>query len=114
NIRFRQLDAKYPERANLSYAHQSGICSESILSGRRPSMNDGEVLKHIRELTTEEERLYTKGDLSDKEVHRLHQMKVELDQCWDLLRQRVGLRDAGKNPNDATLRPPDVVENYEQ
>ncbi len=77
-------------------------------------MEDGQVLNHIKELTEEEERLYSKGDLSDKEVHRLQKMKVELDQCWDLLRQRQGLRDAGKNPDNAKVRPPDIVENYEQ
>jgi len=77
-------------------------------------MEDGQVLKHIKELTEEEERLYTRGNLSDKDVKRLHKMKIELDQCWDLLRQREGLRDAGKNPDEARVRPPDIVENYEQ
>jgi hypothetical protein len=77
-------------------------------------MEDGQVLNHIKQLTEEEERLYSKGDLSDKEVNRLQKMKVELDQCWDLLRQRQGLREAGKNPDNAKVRPPDIVENYEQ
>jgi hypothetical protein len=77
-------------------------------------MDDGQVLKHIKALTDEEERLYTRENLSDKEVRRLQQMKVELDQCWDLLRQRQALRSAGKNPDDARVRPPDIVENYEQ
>ena len=77
-------------------------------------MDDGQVLKHIKELTEKEEQLYSKGNLSDKEVQRLGQMKVELDQCWDLLRQRQALRTAGKNADDAKVRPPDVVEKYEQ
>ncbi len=77
-------------------------------------MEETTALKRIKELTAEEERLYSKGNLSDKEVKHLHQMKVELDQCWDLLRQREALRDAGKNPADARIRPPDIVENYEQ
>ncbi len=77
-------------------------------------MEDSQVFSHIKKLTEEEERLYSKGNLTDAEVKRLHQMKVELDQCWDLLRQREGLRDAGKNPNDARVRPPGIVENYEQ
>ncbi|HXZ25126.1 MAG TPA: DUF2630 family protein, partial [Nitrospiria bacterium] len=38
----------------------------------------------------------------------------ELDQCWDLLRQRRGLRDANANPDAAKVRPADVVERYEQ
>jgi len=77
-------------------------------------MEDNQIFKHIKELTEEEERLYSKGNLSQKELKHLNQMKVELDQCWDLLRQREGLRDAGKDPNKAKVRPPDIVENYEQ
>lgn len=45
---------------------------------------------------------------------RLANIQVELDQCWDLLRQRRALRDVGEDPNEAELRPPDIVENYEQ
>jgi Protein of unknown function (DUF2630) len=44
----------------------------------------------------------------------LHLIIVELDQCWDLLRQRQALQDAGRNPNEAHVRPPEIVENYEQ
>ncbi|HTK81410.1 MAG TPA: DUF2630 family protein [Bacteroidota bacterium] len=77
-------------------------------------MEDGQVLKHIKKLTEEEERLYSKGNLEDAEIERLHKMKIELDQCWDLLRQRQALRAAGKNPDQAHARPPGMVENYEQ
>ena len=77
-------------------------------------MEDVKIVNHIKQLTEEEEHLYAKGNLSDNEVKRLHQMKIELDQCWDLLRQRQALRDAGKNPSSAKVRPPDIVENYEQ
>jgi Protein of unknown function (DUF2630) len=41
-------------------------------------------------------------------------INIELDQCWDLLRQRQALRDAGRNPDEAHVRPPEIVENYEQ
>ena len=41
-------------------------------------------------------------------------MKVELDQCWDLLRQRNALKNACKNQDQATVHPPNVVENYKQ
>jgi flagellar biosynthesis/type III secretory pathway chaperone len=76
--------------------------------------NDNEVLKHIERLTGEEEHLYSKGELTDEEIKKLHKMKVELDQCWDLLNQRRALREAGKNPDNAKMRPPGIVENYEQ
>jgi hypothetical protein len=52
--------------------------------------------------------------LNDAEIASLKKMKVELDQCWDYLRQRQALRSAGKNPDSAKPRPSDTVENYEQ
>ena len=77
-------------------------------------MEDGQVLSHIDELAKEEHQLYSKERLSDEELKRLHKLTIELDQCWDLLRQRRGLRDAHANPNMAKVRPAKIVENYEQ
>jgi Protein of unknown function (DUF2630) len=77
-------------------------------------MEDRQVLNHIETLIAEEQKLYGKGDLTEDEKLRLDAMQVQLDQYWDLLRQRRALRDAGKDPDDATLRGPDIVENYEQ
>lgn len=76
-------------------------------------MSDQDVIKHIEELIAEEQRLYGIGHLSDEEKLRLQAMQIQLDQYWDLLRQRRALRDAGKNPDNAELRDPDTVENYE-
>jgi hypothetical protein len=58
--------------------------------------------------------LYLQGELPQADLTRLEKVKVELDQCWDLLRQRRALRDFGLDPNKAEVRPPQVVENYEQ
>jgi Protein of unknown function (DUF2630) len=44
----------------------------------------------------------------------MQQLKVSLDQCWDLLRQRRARREAGLDPESAELRRPEVVERYEQ
>jgi flagellar biosynthesis/type III secretory pathway chaperone len=77
-------------------------------------MKDNHVLEHIEKLVDEEEYLHTKGNLADKEITRLHELKVELDQYWDFLRQRRAIRDAGGNPSDAAIRPAKVVENYKQ
>ncbi len=77
-------------------------------------MEDRQVFNRIKSLTEEQEGLYSKGTLTEADKTRLRKMRVELDQCWDLLRQRNALRSAGKNPDDARLRPPDIVENYEQ
>ncbi|HTP41004.1 MAG TPA: DUF2630 family protein [Nitrospiria bacterium] len=77
-------------------------------------MEDGQVLHHIDQLAQEEHRLYSKEHLNTEELNRLRTITVELDQCWDLLRQRRGLRDANANPDAAKVRPADVVERYEQ
>jgi Protein of unknown function (DUF2630) len=75
---------------------------------------DQSVLKSIRQLTDEEHRLYAHEALSDADRARLAKINVELDQCWDLLRQRQALRNAGRNPDEAHVRPPEIVEGYEQ
>jgi hypothetical protein len=77
-------------------------------------MNDKSILNHIEELVAEEQRLYSKTDISDAERNKLKDLEIELDQYWDLLRQRRALREAGKDPDKAELRGPDTVENYEQ
>ncbi|MGE5170609.1 MAG: DUF2630 family protein [Rudaea sp.] len=71
-----------------------------------------QVLRHIEELVNEEHRLLGQGTLADGEHDRLTRIEVELDQCWDLLRQRRALRETGGDPDGAALRPPDVVEKY--
>jgi hypothetical protein len=73
---------------------------------------DQTVLAHIEQLVAEEKKLYAKGTVSDAEKARLNKINVELDRCWDLLRQRRGLREFGRNPDEAEVRPAKVVENY--
>ena len=75
---------------------------------------DSSVLSRIDLLVKEEERLYGKSQLSEEDGKRLAELKVELDQCWDLLRQRRVLREFGKDPETAKVRSTNVVENYEQ
>lgn len=75
---------------------------------------DQSVLSHIDSLVKEEERLYAHSELTDADRQRLAALKVELDQCWDLLRQRRALREFGEDPNNAKVRPAKIVENYEQ
>jgi Protein of unknown function (DUF2630) len=75
---------------------------------------DQSVLNHINRLVKEEERLYGKNELTEDDRGRLGKLKLELDQCWDLLRQRRALREFGDDPDKAKVRPPEIVENYEQ
>ncbi len=80
-------------------------------------MEDGEIHGTIEQLVAEEHELWEResaGEASESERRRLQQVKVSLDQCWDLLRQRRALREAGRNPDAAEARPPEVVERYEQ
>ena len=76
--------------------------------------NDQSVFDHIQQLVSEEHRLYANGSLSDADREHMTKLQVELDQCWDLLRQRRALREAGHVPNEAKVRPAEMVERYEQ
>jgi hypothetical protein len=71
------------------------------------------MLNHIQELVDEEHKLYNKEALTEEDRKRLNTLEVQLDQCWDLLRQRRALRDAGDDPEKAHVRPPEIVEKYE-
>jgi Protein of unknown function (DUF2630) len=75
---------------------------------------DQSVLNHINQLVKEEEHLYGRNELTEDDRERLTKLKVELDQCWDLLRQRRALREFGDDPDKAKVRPAKIVENYEQ
>jgi hypothetical protein len=74
---------------------------------------DQSILGAIDKLAKEEHALYEKGDLNDEEKARLKKINVELDQAWDLLRQRRAKREFGQDPDEADIRPPRIVENYE-
>src|SRR5260370_40944464 len=73
---------------------------------------DKNVLGHIEALVNEEKKRYAQGEMSAAERDRLAKINVELDRCWDLLRQRRALREYGRNPDEAEVRPAKVVENY--
>ena len=74
--------------------------------------SDARVLGMIKKLVEEEHTLHTSGDPGARQ--RLDTVRVELDQCWDLLRQRRALREFGEDPDKAKVRPPGIVENYKQ
>ena len=77
-----------------------------------PSSDEG-VLKRIERLVTEEQELRA-HPAPGGDAQRLESLQVELDQCWDLLRQRRARREFGEDPDAAKVRPASVVENYEQ
>ena len=74
-------------------------------------MSDQSILARISSLIDEEHKLRAAG-LAGDTPQRLQQLEVELDQCWDLLRQRRAKREFGENPDTATPRDPGTVEGY--
>jgi hypothetical protein len=80
-------------------------------------MDDAQIHGTIEELVAEEHDLWEReaaGSASDQDRRRLEDVKVSLDRCWDLLRQRRARREAGLDPGGAQARPEDVVERYLQ
>ena len=76
-------------------------------------MDDQQIHGTIEQLLAEEHELWQR-EWEGSATQRLQALKVSLDQCWDLLRQRRALREAGRNPEEAEVRRAEVVEGYEQ
>ena len=80
-------------------------------------MSDLDIHGRIDALVAEEQQLRQLladgAGTSEDELSRVKAIEVALDQCWDLLRQRQALRDAGRNPDKAQVRSASVVEGYE-
>jgi hypothetical protein len=84
-------------------------------------MSDESIASRIEQLTTEEKELRRREqtDSPDDEAlaadrDRLREVEVELDRCWDLLRQRRAQEEFGRDPNDAEVRSAETVEHYQQ
>ena len=80
-------------------------------------MDDPQIHNAIDEMVDEEHQLWQResaGEASESDRQRLEALRVSLDQCGDLLRQRRARRDAGRSPEGAELRSPEVVERYQQ
>jgi hypothetical protein len=78
--------------------------------------DDGDIRKRIGDLVAQERALRDQlraGEISEPaEQERLRDVEAELDQYWDLLRQRDAAREYGKDPDDAQVRDAGTVENY--
>jgi Protein of unknown function (DUF2630) len=84
-------------------------------------MSDESITARIESLVDEEHTLRTReqsdsadDDALEADQQRLRDVEVELDRCWDLLRQRRALREAGADPGQAHVRDADTVERYWQ
>jgi hypothetical protein len=100
----------------------SGFCPDVEVTGLTvvvqtgPMVNDQDILAQVNNLVAEEKELREKlqhREIDESDEHqRLRAVEVQLDQCWDLLRQRRALRETGGDPREARVRPPDEVEGY--
>jgi hypothetical protein len=84
-------------------------------------MDDQSITARIESLVAEEHQLQHReqADSADEDRleadrERLRDVQVELDRCWDLLRQRRAREEFGQDPNEAQVRDADTVERYEQ
>jgi hypothetical protein len=81
-------------------------------------VDDKEILRNIDDLITTEHDLRARlagGELTSEQEHdQLRAIEVQLDQCWDLLRQRRARREFGEDPSGSAARPADEVEGYMQ
>jgi flagellar motor switch protein FliG len=75
---------------------------------------DEDILAKVAALVSEEKALAVDTETSaERQAHRAR-VEQQLDQCWDLLRQRQALREFGKDPAEAQARPIPEVEQYLQ
>jgi len=84
-------------------------------------MSDESIAARIETLVGEEHELRSREQADshnterlEADQERLRALEIELDRCWDLLRQRRALRNAGADPDEAQVRDADTVERYLQ
>jgi hypothetical protein len=84
-------------------------------------VSDESIAARIERLVSEEHELRDREQADspdpaalEEDKERLRAVEVELDRCWDLLRQRRALRDAGSDPERAQVRDAGTVEHYQQ
>ncbi len=84
-------------------------------------MSDESIAAHIESLVADENELRRREQADAKDTEqlesdkqRLEQVQIELDRCWDLLRQRRAREEFGQDPGEAQVRDADTVERYRQ
>ncbi|HWM14328.1 MAG TPA: DUF2630 family protein [Gaiellaceae bacterium] len=79
--------------------------------------SEEKIRNRIEELVGEEHRLWeaeSRGEADEDARSRLGELRLTLDQCWDLLRQRRALVESGLDADTARVRSPEAIERYDQ
>jgi len=100
---------EHDEQGATSSEWEATLSPDERRSASLDALSDEELRQRIDDLVDERER---RMQLADHDATA--QLDIQLDQLWDLLRQRRARHDAGSNPNLAHVRPATVVEGYEQ
>jgi hypothetical protein len=82
--------------------------------GTVSGMEETDILSHINSLVDEEHKLRETPEHTDEQRARISKLEADLDQCWDLLRQRRAKRQYDEDPAEAQARPESTVESYLQ
>lgn len=110
----------------VEWLGEGGVCSvavelestgECVQVGQTDEMPEHEIIGRIDQLIDEEHELRQAAlgtGLSQQQRTRLTELETQLDQCWDLLRQRRALAASGQDPTAAHVRQASEVESYEQ
>jgi hypothetical protein len=84
-------------------------------------MDDKSIANRIENLVAEEQKLRRREEADshqeeqlEEDQRRLQDVEIELDRCWDLLRQRRAREEFGQDPDEAQVRDADTVERYQQ
>jgi hypothetical protein len=83
-------------------------------AGQAVGMDETDILSRIHSLVDEEHKLRETSDHTEEQRERIGKLEADLDQCWDLLRQRRAKRQYDENPDEAQVRPESTVEGYLQ
>ena len=83
-------------------------------AGQAVGMDETDILSRIHSLVDEEHKLRETSDHTEEQRARIGKLEADLDQCWDLLRQRRAKRQYDEDPDDAQVRPESTVEGYLQ
>jgi hypothetical protein len=92
----------------------TGPLFRAVPGGQGVRMDETDILSRIHSLVDEEHKLRENAEHTDETRARMSKLEADLDQCWDLLRQRRAKRQYHENPDEAEVRPESTVESYLQ